>query len=43
MMQTIYTKALSKGEWFGGWAPVPARLEWQQPDGRPFPGTSNRP
>ena len=33
MMQTIYTKALSEGEWFGGWAPLPARLEWQQPDG----------
>jgi len=34
MMQTIYTKALSEGEWFGGWAPLPARLEWQQSDGR---------
>ena len=31
---TIYVKALSNGEWFGGWAPVQARLEWLRPDGQ---------
>jgi len=31
---TIYVKALSNGEWFGGWAPVQARLEWLRPDGK---------
>ncbi len=31
---TIYVKALSNGEWFGGWAPVRARLEWLRPDGQ---------
>ena len=30
---TIYVKALSNGEWFGGWAPVRARLEWVRADG----------
>jgi len=30
---TIYVKALSNGEWFGGWAPVRARLEWLRADG----------
>jgi len=30
----IYVKALSNGEWFGGWAPVQARLEWLRPDQR---------
>jgi len=25
---TVYVRALSNGEWFGGWAPVRARLEW---------------
>ena len=29
----IYVKALSNGEWFGGWAPVRARLEWVRADG----------
>ena len=29
----IYVKALSNGEWFGGWAPVRARLEWLRADG----------
>ena len=29
---TIYVKALSNGAWFGGWAPVEARLEWLRPD-----------
>ncbi len=29
---TIYVKALSNGEWFGGWAPVKARQEWLRPD-----------
>ena len=31
---TIYVKALSNGEWFGGWAPVQARLEWARDDGK---------
>lgn len=31
---TIYVKALSNGEWFGGWAPVRGRLEWLREDGR---------
>ncbi len=31
---TVYVKALSAGEWFGGWAPVKARLEWLRPDGQ---------
>ena len=31
---TIYVKALSNGEWFGGWAPVRARLEWLRADGQ---------
>ena len=31
---TVYVKALSNGEWFGGWAPVEAQLEWMRPDGR---------
>ena len=31
---TVYVKALINGEWFGGWAPVEARLEWQRPDGQ---------
>ena len=31
---TIYVKALSNGEWFGGWAPVEARQEWLRPDGQ---------
>ena len=31
---TIYVKALSNGEWFGGWAPVQARLEWLRADGQ---------
>ena len=31
---TVYVKALSNGEWFGGWAPVDARLEWMRPDGQ---------
>lgn len=31
---TIYVKALSNGEWFGGWAPVNARQEWLRPDGQ---------
>jgi hypothetical protein len=30
----LYVKALSNGEWFGGWAPVRARLEWLRPDGQ---------
>ena len=30
---TIYVKALSNGEWFGGWAPVRARLQWLRADG----------
>lgn len=30
----VYVKALSNGEWFGGWAPVEARLEWLRPDAR---------
>ncbi len=29
---TVYVKALSSGEWFGGWAPVQARLEWMRQD-----------
>ena len=29
----IYVKALSNGEWFGGWMPVRARLEWAAADG----------
>ena len=31
---TVYVKALSNGEWFGGWAPVEAQLEWMRPDGQ---------
>jgi len=31
---TIYVKALSNGEWFGGWAPMRVRLEWLRPDGQ---------
>jgi len=31
---TIYVKALSNGDWFGGWAPVRARLEWLRADGQ---------
>ncbi|MEQ8705826.1 MAG: hypothetical protein RIC19_18000 [Phaeodactylibacter sp.] len=31
---TIYVKALSNGEWFGGWAPVQGRLEWLREDGQ---------
>ncbi|MCO6493035.1 MAG: hypothetical protein J5I98_31740 [Phaeodactylibacter sp.] len=31
---SVYIKALSNGEWFGGWAPVDARLEWMRPDGQ---------
>jgi len=31
---TIYVKALTNGEWFGGWAPVRARLEWLRSDGK---------
>ena len=31
---TIYVKALSNGEWFCGWAPVQARLEWLRADGQ---------
>ena len=31
---TIYVKALSNVEWFGGWAPVQARLEWLRADGQ---------
>jgi hypothetical protein len=31
---TLYVKALSNDEWFGGWAPVQARLEWLRPDGQ---------
>jgi hypothetical protein len=31
---TVYVKALSSGEWFGGWAPVRARLEWLHPEGK---------
>lgn len=30
----VYVKALSNGEWFGGWAPVQARQEWIRPDGQ---------
>ena len=29
---TVYVKALSNFEWFGGWAPVKARQEWLRPD-----------
>jgi hypothetical protein len=29
---SIYVKALSNGEWFGGWAPVNARQEWLRDD-----------
>lgn len=31
---TLYVKALSNQVWFGGWAPVRARLEWLRPDGQ---------
>lgn len=31
---TIYVKALSNGEWFGGWAPVRGAVEWLREDGR---------
>lgn len=31
---TVYVRALSNGEWLGGWAPVEARLEWMRPDGQ---------
>lgn len=31
---TVYVKALSNGEWFGGWAPVEARMKWMRPDGQ---------
>jgi len=31
---TVYVRALSNGEFFGGWAPVQARLEWLRPDGQ---------
>jgi hypothetical protein len=31
---TPYVKALSNGEWFGGWAPVQARMEWLREDGQ---------
>lgn len=31
---TIYVKALSNNQWFGGWAPVNARQEWLRPDGQ---------
>lgn len=31
---TLYVKSLSNGEWFGGWAPVQAWLEWLRPDGQ---------
>ena len=31
---TVYVKALSDGQWFGGWAPVRARLEWRSADER---------
>ncbi|MEN0005749.1 MAG: hypothetical protein AAF798_16495 [Bacteroidota bacterium] len=31
--QNIYVKALSNGQWFGGWAPVQAKLEWLHPSG----------
>jgi len=31
---TLYVKALSNEEWFGGWAPVRARLEWLREDGQ---------
>ncbi|GJM34895.1 MAG: hypothetical protein DHS20C18_38960 [Saprospiraceae bacterium] len=31
---TIYVKALSNGEWFGGWAPIRARQEWLRADGQ---------
>lgn len=31
-INNVYVKALSNGEWFGGWAPVDARLGLQ-PDG----------
>ena len=31
---TLYVKALSNGEWFGGWAPVRATCEWLRADGR---------
>jgi len=31
---TLYVKSLSNGEWFGGWAPVQARLEWLRADGQ---------
>ena len=30
----IYIRALSNGEWFGGWAPVRAKLEWLREDGK---------
>lgn len=29
---TIYVRALSNGQWFGGWAPIRARLEWTSPE-----------
>lgn len=31
-INTVYVKAMSAGEWFGGWAPVKARLEWMRTD-----------
>ncbi len=31
---TIYVKALSNSQWFGGWAPVQVRQEWLRPDGQ---------
>ena len=31
-INTVYVKAMSAGEWFGGWAPVKARLEWMRAD-----------
>jgi len=30
----IYGKALSNGEWFGGWALVRALLEWLRTDNK---------
>jgi len=31
-IETIYVKAFSNKEWFGGWAPVKARQEWLRAD-----------
>jgi hypothetical protein len=31
-INTVYVRALSNDDWFGGWAPVQARLEWLRAD-----------